>query len=77
MKTLITLNERGTVTLPSKLRQTAGLRTHDVLMAEITPMGILLRPTITLPVELYTDERIQEFDEGEDELASAMQHRAS
>lgn len=35
-------------------------------------MGILLRPTVTLPVEIYSDERIREFDQGEEELAAAM-----
>jgi bifunctional DNA-binding transcriptional regulator/antitoxin component of YhaV-PrlF toxin-antitoxin module len=75
MTSLITLNDRGTVTLPAKLRKSAGLRAHDVLMAEVTPMGILLRPTVTLPVELYTDERIQEFDESEEELTVAMEQK--
>lgn len=72
MTTLITLNERGTVTLPAKLRKSAGLRAKDVLMAEVTPMGILLRPTVTLPVEMYSDEQIREFDQGEEELAVVM-----
>lgn len=72
MTTIITLNERGMVTLPAKLRKSAGLRPKDVLMAEVTPMGILLRPTVTLPVEIYSDERVREFDQGEEELARAM-----
>lgn len=72
MSTFITLNERGTMTLPAKLRKSAGIQIKDILMAEVTPEGILLRPTITLPVEIYTEERIQEFDQGEEKLASAM-----
>jgi bifunctional DNA-binding transcriptional regulator/antitoxin component of YhaV-PrlF toxin-antitoxin module len=72
MTALITLNERGTVTLPAKLRKSAGLHARDVLMAEVTPLGILLRPTVTLPLEMYSEERIREFDQGEDELAVAM-----
>ena len=44
-------------------------------MAEVTPTGILLRPTVTLPVEIYTDKRIQEFDESEEELAFAMNQK--
>lgn len=75
MTTLITLNERGTITLPAKLRKRAGLQPQDVLMAEVTPTGILLRPTVTLPVEIYTDKRIQEFDESEEELAFAMNQK--
>lgn len=41
-------------------------------MAEVTPSGILLRPIVTLPVEVFSDERIREFDQGEEELAVAM-----
>ena len=72
MTTLITLNERGSLTLPAKLRKSAGLRAKDLLMAEVTPAGILLRPTVTLPVEVYSEERIREFDQGEEELAVVM-----
>jgi hypothetical protein len=32
----------------------------------------LLRPAITLPLEIYTEERIQEFDDEERELAKVL-----
>lgn len=32
------------------------------MIAEITPEGLLLRPVVSLPVELYTPEREREFD---------------
>lgn len=38
----------------------------------LPPDGLLLRPAVTLPVELYTAARIQEFDAAEAELARAM-----
>lgn len=72
MTTLITLNERGSLTLPAKLRKSAGFQAKDLLMAEVTPAGILLRPTVTLPVEVYSEERIREFDQAEEELAVEM-----
>jgi hypothetical protein len=31
-----------------------------------------LRPAVTLPVELYSDQRIREFDDAEAELGEAM-----
>lgn len=37
----------------------------------LPPDGLLLRPAVTLPVELYTAARIQEFDAAEAELARA------
>lgn len=74
MKTIITVTSRGVVTLPAGLRQALGIKADDTLIAETTPEGLLLRPAVTLPVEIYTDERVREFDESEEELARAM-HR--
>ena len=75
MKTTLTLTSRGVVTLPAKLRRALGLKAEDQLIAETTPEGLLLRPAVTLPVEIYSDKRIREFDEGEAELAKVLQRR--
>ena len=44
----------------------------DQLIAETTPEGLLLRPAVTLPAEVYTPEREREFDEAEAELAAVL-----
>jgi len=75
MQATLTINSRGVVTLPVKLRQAMGLKTDDQLIAETTPQGLLLRPAVTLPLELYTQERVQEFDEAEAELAAVLSKR--
>jgi antitoxin PrlF len=72
MQATLTINSRGVVTLPAKLRQAMGLKADDQLLAETTPQGLLLRPAVTLPLELYTPERVQEFDEAEAELAAVL-----
>ena len=72
VRAAITMNSRGVITLPAKLRNALGLRADDQLIAEVTPEGLLLRPAVTLPVEIYTPEREQEFDESEAELAAAL-----
>ena len=64
------------VTLPAKLRRALGLRADDQLIAETTPEGLLLRPAVTLPVEIYTEKRIREFDEAEAELAKVLNRRS-
>jgi len=69
MKATVTINSRGVVTLPAKLRQAMGLKADDQLIAETTSDGLLLRPAVTLPVEMYTPEREHEFDQAEAELA--------
>jgi len=75
MQATLTINSRGVVTLPAKLRQAMGLKADDQLIAETTPQGLLLRPAVTLPLELYTRERVQEFDQAEAELAAVRRKR--
>ena len=75
MKATLTLTNRGVVTLPAKLRRALGLKADDQLIAETTPEGLLLRPAVTLPVEIYSEKRIREFDEAEAELAKVLSRR--
>ena len=72
MKATVTITSRGVVTLPAKLRQALGLKADDQLIAETTPEGLLLRPAVTLPLEVYTPEREREFDEAEADLATVL-----
>lgn len=72
MKTTLTVTSRGVVTLPAKLRQELGIKADDQLIAETTPEGLLLRPAVTLPVELYSEKRIREFDEAEADLDKVL-----
>ena len=75
MQAQLTVNSRGVVTLPAKIPQAMGFQANDQLIAEITPQGLLLRPTVTLPIEIYTPERVQEFDATEADLALLMAER--
>lgn len=76
MKATVTLTSRGVVTLPAKLRQALGLQADDPLIAETTPEGLLLRPAVTLPVEVYAPQREREFDAAEAELAAVLTRRS-
>jgi len=71
----VTITSRGVITLPARLRRELGLRADDQLIAEVTPAGLLLRPAVTLPVEIYTPDREREFDEAEAELAAVLKPR--
>ncbi len=73
MKTTLTMTNRGVVTLPAKLRRELGLKADDQLIAETTAEGLLLRPAVILPIEMYTDKRIREFDEAEADLDHFLQ----
>jgi antitoxin PrlF len=75
MKTTVMMTSRGVITLPAKLRQALGLKADDILIAETTPEGLLLRPSVTLPVEIYSDARVREFDAGEAELKKVLDRK--
>lgn len=75
MKSTLTLTSRGVVTLPAKLRRALGLKAEDQLIAETTPEGLLLRPAVTLPIELYSEKRVAEFDQAEAELATILRKK--
>lgn len=75
MKATLTVTSRGVVTLPAKLRQALGIRADDQLIAETTPEGLLLRPAITLPVEIYSEKRIREFDAAEADLDRLLRRK--
>lgn len=62
MTNLVTINERGTLTLPKPMRRRLGLRGKGQVIAEETSEGIVLKPGAAFPIEIYTDERIAEFD---------------
>ncbi|MBM3646634.1 MAG: AbrB/MazE/SpoVT family DNA-binding domain-containing protein [Alphaproteobacteria bacterium] len=70
MKTTLTVTDRGTITLPARLRRRLGIKADDQLIAEATPDGLLLRPAVTLPIELYGEARVAEFDAAEAELGA-------
>ena len=53
---------RGTVTIPKEMRQRFSLKKDDLLIAEATNSGILLRPAAVYPIEIYSEERIAEFE---------------
>ena len=66
------MGPRGTLTLPKPLRVQYAMQTHDLLLAEPTAEGILLRPAVALPVEIYSAERLAEFQQSEKELDQAL-----
>ena len=77
MKTTVTVTSRGVVTLPARLREALGVQAEDLLIAELVPDGLLLRPAVTLPVEIYTREREREFDRAEADLAEVLRTPAA
>jgi len=55
------IGRRGTFVIPARLRKRFRLEEGSLVMAEEREDGILIRPAVVLPVEIYTEERIAEF----------------
>ena len=72
MQVKLSVSSRGLVALPSAMLAAAGIRAHESVIPETTPEGILLRPAVTLAVEIYSGERVAEFDAAESEMAEAF-----
>jgi bifunctional DNA-binding transcriptional regulator/antitoxin component of YhaV-PrlF toxin-antitoxin module len=75
MTTTIQINTRGTLTLPKPLRQALGLTKGGMVVAETSVDGIVLKPSATFPIEIYSDERVAEFDKAESELARHLKRK--
>jgi AbrB family looped-hinge helix DNA binding protein len=72
MVATIQVNERGTLTLPAHLRKTLGLARGGVVMVEAAEGGLLLRPAVAYPIEVYSEERVREFDRAETRLKQRL-----
>ena len=72
MREKITINERGALTIPSRLRRAFGIKPNDELILEETEQGLLLRPSVSVPIEIYTEKRIGEFAREETALGKKL-----
>ncbi len=57
MSEVTRVGKRGTVVIPAALRKRYGLEEGREVLVEETAEGLLLRPAVTLPVEMYSKER--------------------
>ena len=55
------VGKRGTFVIPAALRRRFGLVEGSEVIAEETPDGILIRPAMTVALEIHSAERKAEF----------------
>ncbi|MGH9907706.1 MAG: AbrB/MazE/SpoVT family DNA-binding domain-containing protein [Pyrinomonadaceae bacterium] len=55
------VGKRGSVVVPARLRRKFGIKEGTLVIAEEREDGILLRPAVALPLEVYTPARRAEF----------------
>jgi len=76
MQDIVFINDRGMVTLPTRIRKELGLTGGQQLIVATTPDGELrLRPSTSVPLEMYTEERIAEFASQDAEIGRLLDER--
>lgn len=55
------VGKRGTVVIPAKVRRRFNLDEGALLVIEEREDGVLLRPAVAMPTEIYTPQRQAEF----------------
>src|SRR6266581_2193596 len=55
------VGKRGTVVIPARLRKKFGIEEGSSVLVEEGPDGVVIRPAVTLPVEVWTPERKAAF----------------
>jgi len=60
---LVKLGKKGQVTIPKGILRSIGVSDESPFLVEATrDGGIMLRPAAVYPIEMYSDERIAEFE---------------
>ena len=73
---IIPLTNRGTLTLTASFRKLLGLTGKQQLIGQINESGeIVLRPAAVFPIEMYSDERIDEFSKQDDKLGEFLDNK--
>jgi AbrB family looped-hinge helix DNA binding protein len=55
------VGKRGTVVIPAALRRRFGIEEGSLVVAEATEEGVLIRPAVAMPLEVYGEERKAEL----------------
>ncbi len=55
------VGKRGTMVIPASLRKRFGIVAGSLVITEEREDGILLRPAVAIPAEIYSPERVAEF----------------
>ena len=55
------VGKRGAIVVPARMRRKFGIEEGSLVIAEECNDGILSRPAVAVPVEIYTPARVAEF----------------
>jgi bifunctional DNA-binding transcriptional regulator/antitoxin component of YhaV-PrlF toxin-antitoxin module len=74
---LVKLGKKGQLSIPRAVLNRVGIKNEMSMLVETTSDGsIVLRQAVVYPIEMYSDERIQEFLEA-DVMTPAQKRKVS
>lgn len=73
MRRVISINSRGSLTIPKELRRRLGVQNGGQIVAEETDGGLLLRGSKTM--EIYSDTRLAEFKRNNEDALAGFQFK--
>ena len=72
---LAKIGKKGQLTIPRAVLKAAGIAEESRVVLEATADGaIVLRPVAVSPIEMYSDDRVREFEEA-NTIPAAMERR--
>jgi bifunctional DNA-binding transcriptional regulator/antitoxin component of YhaV-PrlF toxin-antitoxin module len=74
---LVKLGKKGQLSIPRAVLNRVGIKNEMSMLVETTSDGsIVLRQAVVYPIEMYSDERVQEFLEA-DAMTPAQKRKVS
>lgn len=55
------VGKRGAVVIPARIRRLFGIEEGTTVLVDAGPDGVVIRPAVTVPVEVYSPERKAAF----------------
>ena len=71
---VLTVSSRGQITLPAGMRKKLGITPGGTVIVEQVDGELRLKPAAVLEIELYSDEQIAAWDQGDQLDTSERNH---
>jgi len=55
------VGKRGAVVIPARIRRQFGIEEGTTVLVDTSPEGVVIRPAVTVPIEVYSLERKATF----------------
>lgn len=77
MQAKAAINERVDITISAAMRKGLGLKPKDEVLFEVSELGMLSRPVLSVPLEIYTEKQISEFAGDDKAIGKLLRNKRS